>query len=483
MRKFSAARTTGRHRTQSAASALPVPNKSTWLQVSTLSYLALAAGMAFWLAHPGAAHAQSLDPLLTPPAAGAPRTAATTPTKLTLDQAITMAMQRHPDLASAQHEVEATQGAVEQAGLLPNPELAVSMEDTRRATRTTAVQLSQRLELGGKRGARRKAAELAQGVAQAQLEARRAQVRAAVQTAFWDVLTAQGRVELARESSTLANQVFDAASKRVAAGKVSPVESTRARLALTGVNVEAQQAEQELTAARARLSAVIGQPLSPAQSFEVPISTMFAVPQDSELATRLDQAPDVIQAQSEVQRREAVVDLERARQAPDLTLGVGTQRNNELGRNQPLLSMSLPLPLFDRNQGNLREAIARADQARDELNGVRVRLLADVQVVGSQLRSARQQVLMVEQQMLPDAQQAYEAATTGFSLGKFSFLDVLDAQRTLFQVRSQHLKVLSEVQRAATELDRLLGFVPAASAQQAPNTSTPDAAGAAASTH
>jgi cobalt-zinc-cadmium efflux system outer membrane protein len=138
-------------------------------------------------------------------------------------------------------------------------------------------------------------------------------------------------------------------------------------------------------------------------------------------------------------------------------VGLGVQRNNELGRNQALLSVSLPIPVFDRNQGGLKEALALADQARDELAAVRARVSSDVMVASTQLDSARGQALLIEQQMLPDAQRNYEAATTGFSLGKFGFLDVLDAQRTLFQARSQHLRALADAQHAAAELARLLG--------------------------
>jgi cobalt-zinc-cadmium efflux system outer membrane protein len=149
--------------------------------------------------------------------------------------------------------------------------------------------------------------------------------------------------------------------------------------------------------------------------------------------------------------------VERSRAVPDVTVGVGTQRNNELGRNQTLLGVSIPLPVFDRNQGGLAEAIARADQARDDARGRQLRLTTSVQVAASQLDSARQQALLAEAQLLPDAQRSYEAATQGFALGKFGFLDVLDAQRTLFQARSQHLKALSDAQRAAADLEALLG--------------------------
>ncbi|MFZ5520657.1 MAG: TolC family protein [Pseudomonadota bacterium] len=380
-----------------------------------------------------------------------------TGTPLTLAQAIEQALANHPDLAAARHDVEAARGATDQAGLLPNPELAASVEDTRRATRTTAIQINQRLELGGKRGARVEAARLAQDAAEARLDARRAGVRADVQTAYWEVMTGQERLDLARQSRLSALQAVDAASKRVTAGKVSPVEETRARLALSSVDVEAAQAEQELQAARAKLGVLVGLPNPQVLNVPVALDALGGGLGEQEMARRLEQAPDILLARLEVRRRESVVELERSRAVPDVTVGFGTQRNNELGRNQTLLGLSVPLPLFDRNQGNLREALARADQSREELLSTQRRVAADVRIALSQLDNARRQALLVERQMLPDAQRTYDAAREGFSLGKFGFLDVLDAQRTLFQARALHLRALSDTLRAAAEIDRLTG--------------------------
>lgn len=390
--------------------------------------------------------------------------------ELTLEQAIDLALSRYPDLAVAQREVEAAMGATQQAGVLPNPTLSMSVEDTRRATRTTAYQLSQLIELGGKRSSRVKAAQLLEELNRAQVQGRIGQIRASVRIAFGDLLTAQSRMALARQSDELAQNALDAASKRVAAGKVSPVEETRARLALSGVAMETAQAEQELVAAKNRLGALLGFPPEQLQPLAGELHVPAQAPTPADLAKAIENAPDTVQATLEVRRREALVEVERSRAVPDITVGVGTQRNNDLGRNQTLLGVSFPLPVFDRNQGGLREAIARADQAKDDARGRQLRLTADVQVAAGQLDSARRQVMLAEEQLLPDAKRTYEAATQGFSLGKFGFLDVLDAQRTLFQARSQHLRALSDAQRASAELEALLGQQ--STGQTTANTST-----------
>ena len=113
--------------------------------------------------------------------------------------------------------------------------------------------------------------------------------------------------------------------------------------------------------------------------------------------------------------------------------------------------------MFDRNQGLLREALARADQGRDLVRATALRVEGEARVAAALLDSARRQAALIDDSLLPDARSARDAATLGFSLGRFGVLDVLDAQRTLFQVRAQQLRALADARRAAAELERLLG--------------------------
>ena len=115
---------------------------------------------------------------------------------LSLEAALDLALTANPELSAATNELRAVEGAVIQAGLRPNPDISTSVEDTQnRATRSTTVQLGQRLELGGKRAARVAIAERGREVADADLAARRLEVRAAVVGAFFDVLVAQERLQ------------------------------------------------------------------------------------------------------------------------------------------------------------------------------------------------------------------------------------------------------------------------------------------------
>ena len=386
------------------------------------------------------------------------QTAATAPaTPLSLTKAIELALEGSPEVAAATRQWEATEGQVLQGRARPNPELAYSLEDARSRTRMQSWQLNLPVELGGKRAARTKAAEKSREQAQAQLNELKAALRANVAAAYFDVLTAQERLVLAKDSVALAKSSTDTVAKRVAAGKVSPVEESKARVAEAGIRVELAQAASEQRNALSRLFALLGKIEAPFTVLEGKAENLPPVPKLADLQSLISSSPAVVLARIEVDRRKALTDLEQSKRVPDITVSAGIQRSNETQRNILLFGVSVPLPVFDRNQGNLLEALKLEDKARDELQGATVRLHSEVAQAQERLSTIAAEVQLLRQDVLPGAKSAYDAATIGFENGKFNFLEVLDAQRTYFTAKSQYLKALGEAHRAAADVDRLLG--------------------------
>ena len=380
---------------------------------------------------------------------------------VTLANAIQFALEHNPELSAARREIEAAEGARIQAGAFQNPTLSIEIEDQRRETRTTTFLLSQPLELGGKRGARMDAADRAIEVARVQLEAKEADLRANVTAAFFATLISQERVRLAQASLDLANVGSQAAGKRVMAGKVSPVEETKAKVAEANVRLELVQARGELQSNLQLLRALTAR----ASGIEAVDGNALAVPQPlpvDAVEERLANSPSMRQARLEVQRLGALSDLERAKRLPDITVSAGAKRAQEIGRSQAVIGISVPLPIFDTNRGNIVEALRRQDKAEDDARALELRLRADVGAARQRYLTASTEVTALLREILPGAQSAFDAASKGFELGKFSYLDALDAQRTLLQARSQYLRSLADAHRSVTDLDRLLGG-PAAS--------------------
>ncbi|NOV24887.1 TolC family protein [Cupriavidus necator] len=417
--------------------------------------LLLPLGLAAVLSSPFSGVAQT-PPVVLPPApapAGAPQPA----TPLTLDAALALAEAGSFTLSAAGKELDATEGDLIQARVLPNPELAVSMEDTRKASRSTTGQVNLPLELGGKRAARIGLAERGRELAQAELAGTRAELRAAVIARFFGVLVAQERVTLAEGSVGIASQAAAAAGRRVAAGKVAPLEATRARVEQANAELELAEATGALQTARQALAALWGDTVPRFAQAQGDLDALPSRPAPAALQAALEESPLLAASRLSAQRSRAEVALQRSRQYPDVTVSLGAKRDNEANRNMAVLGVAIPLPLFDRNQGNLYAALRRADRAQDAHAATRVRLQGELQQASTQLSVSRAAAQTLQAAVLPAAEQAYAAASRGFEAGKFNFLDVLDAQRTLFQARIRYLDVLARTYDAAASIDRILG--------------------------
>lgn len=377
---------------------------------------------------------------------------------LSLQAALRLALQANPGLRAAEHEVQAVEAATMQARALPNPTLEIGVEDTRRETRETTVQLSQPLELGGRRASRVSAAERAQDAARADLSVRRAAVQADVITAFMNTVAAQERLRLSQESQDVADRVTTAVSKRVQAGKASPVEETRARVAQSYVRLEVSRAQSELNNARLALASTWKNVSPQFQHAVGTISTLPELPGWEVLAAKFSSLPGVVRARVEVARREALVAVEQSRRTPDVAITAGIKRSAELGRNQAVFGLSVPLPLFDRNRGNVLEALRRTDVAKDEFEAAETRTYNELVQAYERLRVSRHEAQVLVSEILPGAQSAYDAAVKGFEFGKFGYFDVLDAQRTLIQSKADYLRAFSESHRAAADITRITGI-------------------------
>jgi cobalt-zinc-cadmium efflux system outer membrane protein len=294
-------------------------------------------------------------------------------------------------------------------------------------------------------------------VALSDLGSTQLRLRAAVTAAFFDVLAAQELTALAKQTVLLAQRATDIATQRVTAGKVSPVEETRARVAEAGVRVSLLQAESQLRNARHRLSGLWGNPEPRFVEVSGELDRLMASPDLDAVQRRLAVSPLLERAQRELERRRSLVGLEQRRAVPDFSVSVGMKRQETLSGDQVLLGVKVPLPLFNRNQGNLLEALRREDKAREELRAVRVSLSSEALQALERVSARRDEVELLRRDLVPGAQSAYEAATIGFENGKFSFLEVLDAQRTYFSAKSQYLSALAAFHRAQTELESLLG--------------------------
>lgn len=376
---------------------------------------------------------------------------------LTLESALQTAFANNPDMAAAQWEIDIAQGGRQQAGLIPNPVASWDAEDTRRNSRTTTVKLSQTLELGGKRGARIDVASRAQEAAALTLEQRRNGLRAEVIDRYYGALRAQERLDLAQRSLALAERGLVVANGRVTAGKSSPVEATRAQVQLSEIRLEFNRAQMGLTDAYRRLAASTGAASTDFQAVATQAQVAPTLPPPAQLLGRLERTAELRLAELQIIQGEAALGLEKAQRIPDLDVSIGSQYDASVRERVNVVGVSMPIPLFNRNQGNVLAASRRADQARDLRNAAELRLRTETRQALDLWQTANTEVRSFNQQILPAAQSAVDSATRGFEMGKFNFLDVLDAQRTLIAARTQYLVAAAQATEAWVRIERIYG--------------------------
>ena len=390
---------------------------------------------------------------------------------MTLAVAWDKALAANPGLQAARYGAAATEGAILQSKARPNPELAFTQEDTRSDTRSSTFQINQLIELGGKREARMRMAEGEKAAAQASVFETQAALRYQLVTYFNELLLLQQRVQFASKTHALTVLATDAAEKRVQAGKVPPLEASRAQVAQANAALELQQAESLIVVAQQNLASLWGGTAAEVGVASGDFYVTEEAPTADQLETLLEEAPAMLLARQTLEQSRAASELERARRVQDPTVSVGVKRAREVGRNQVVLGVSIPLPLFDRNAGNQLQALRKVDQAEQKLQEQRVQLQAQVFSARQQLLSSHRQLGLLKSQIIPTAQSAYDVAVRGFTLGKFNFLDVLDAQRTLFESQRQLLDQLMASHKAHAEINRLLG-TPVMSTSSAGNANT-----------
>jgi outer membrane protein, heavy metal efflux system len=382
---------------------------------------------------------------------------------LTLRQALAQALLRNPELGAASWAVRAGEARTLQARLRPNPEIGLEIENVAGSgafrgvdAAETTIALSQVAELGGKRLRRARVAALDRDLTAWDYESKRIEVFTTTAKAFIEVLSAQERVALNRDLVRLAEQVLRTAAERVQAGKVSPLEGTKAGVTLSNSRIALERAVRELEAARKKLVAMWGSTIPAFERAEGALEHVAAVPSAEQLARGIRQNPDIARWVTELEQRQAAAALEEARRIPNFSAGGAVRRLSERRDTALVFSFSLPIPLFDRNQGALLEARYRLAQAGEERRAVEVRVQTELASTYAALSAAYAGAITLRDSVLPGATRAFEAASEGYRQGKFGFLEVLDAQRTLFEARGQYVETLAAYHQAVADMERLI---------------------------
>ena len=383
---------------------------------------------------------------------------------LTLAEAEQRAISHNPALTASEAAADAADGDARQAGLPANPEVGFSRENMGNDRLTgldgpaSTWQLSQKLDLTGQRGARRASALGEAEAARSRLLRERELLRADVRSTWVDVVAAQQRVTFADELGRVTTSTRDAVAAQVKAGKVSPIELTRVEVAAAALQRRAQIVRLSLGAARQRLANLQGLASPDFGALPDVVPEALPLPTEDDVRQRVPSSLWVHEAEARTKASEASLRAAKAARLSGVTVSVGQTQFERAGESAWQMGVSVPLPLFDRNQGAVQAAEARVRQARAQTETTSQGLRTELEVLYPQVRTLEQQLNTFRQSVLPASEEAFSAVNKGYRFGKFGLLDVLDAQRALIDTRFDYLDTLTEYHRQRNRLYALLGL-------------------------
>lgn len=383
--------------------------------------------------------------------------------ELTLKQALQMAFQHNPGLGAAHHAIAAAESRVLQAGLYPNPHVDIELENLAGSGPLSGVDgmestlaISQTILLGGKRRKQVAAAALQSDLAAWEVERQRLDLYAEVHGAFNKLLIAQQDIALKNELVALSEKLLDTISERVRAGRVSPAEASRAQVILAQNRIALERARRLLLSARQHLAATWGSPEAQFSAAHGEFDLLFTLPPEDSLKVGLIQNPDLARFKTARQQQQAAIALEDSRAIPDPTLSGGIRHLNESGDMAVIVGLSIPLPFSDRNQGSREAARHNLARIEKEEQAAQTELGRNLSEAYNRFQAVQTEVLALKEQIIPQAENAYRRINEGYLQGRFDFLDVLDAQRTLFESKDRYLHALREFHETVVGIERLI---------------------------
>lgn len=381
------------------------------------------------------------------------------PASLTLPALEEIALSRSPTLAQAAARVQAARGQWVQAGLYPNPIIGYTASEIgdEGAAGQQGAFAEQQFVTAGKLGLSRRveAAELSR--VEQEFSAQRFRVLTDLRVEFYRTLVGQQRVELTKDLSAIAFRATEATDQLLKAEEVSRVDLLQAQVEFDNAQIAHVNAQNRYLAQWRRLAAVSGEPaMQP-----VPLVGELQVPTNGlvweEVLLRvLAQSPQLGAARAAVNRESWAIQRARAEVVPNVDVQASSQHDNATGDEIVGVQVGIPLPIFNRNQGNIQSAQARLVVARTEVSRLELALQSQLAAAFERYANARNQVEQYANRIIPNARRSLDLVNEGYRVGEFNFLTLLTAQRTYSQTNLAYLASLEELWQSTMVIDGLL---------------------------
>ncbi|MBP6782456.1 MAG: TolC family protein [Verrucomicrobiales bacterium] len=384
---------------------------------------------------------------------------------LSLNEANARALEKHPSLAVFDADRRMADAKILSALAIPNPEIDFETEDVLGSGEYEGFQsavynlgLSQLLELGGKRRQRAEVATSLRESEDLRFEAARREVMLETTRRFVAALASQEAEGTAGQNLAIAKETVDSVKGLQEGGRGSVLDVGQSELGLREAQLQVESARSRSKLARQQLASLWGDSKPDFERVSGKLTNPVADPPSVEsLDGFLDEHPLMAMARSGISTAKRELNLQERLRQPDLNLGVAWRRDTTVDDNAVVLNFSLPLPLWNKNEGGIAEAEAGIARSEALVSQARLELSAALAEAVARLEIARSQYQLVADQMLPAAAKHHEAVSEGYRLGRISYLELLEARRALTQVRGQRIEMLSGYHLARVEIEALTG--------------------------
>ncbi len=380
---------------------------------------------------------------------------------ITLEEAINLALKFSPAVKSSKAGVTAARGLERQAGYWSNPELEIEAENISGTgpysgsdSAEYTYSLSKSLDISGKRSARKNAATQAKKAADSNFTTAKFKIMRNIHVAYASVLAEAEALKLAKEQELLAKQILRTVSKRVNAARESEIQKIKATVAYESAVIATSQEKQQFNSAKQNLAKLLGK-----DSLDVSLdhSHFFALVSPDPITTyqtKLSDSPILKRFYYLSKEKEFAFDLEKSQKILDPTVKIGIREFRDSDEQALVAGLSIPFPIFNWNQGNVSHAKAKLSQARSEELKAKLSLEQSLIEEWRNWQISYQTADKLRNKILPTAKKAFRVAKSGYEKGKFPYLEVLDAQRTLFDARAKYHTALKQyhIARANIEL-------------------------------
>jgi cobalt-zinc-cadmium efflux system outer membrane protein len=395
------------------------------------------------------------------------------PQSITIEQAVQEALRNNPGLLAEKLGIPVAETAVITARLRPNPVVSASSDhldwlgtgfsEVNGAGPTeTALRVDFPWERGHKREYRVDTAGYAQKIAQARVADSIRRLRLDVTLACIDVIEAKARLDLANDNLKSLQGVVQLNETRLQGGAIPPIELTRSRVAMLQFRSNVKTAELALTTARIRLQTLLGraagQTVDVSDPLKIPIPP--ATPALDQIQTRaIAVRPDIQAARLDQARSQAELRLQLANGKVDYTAGAEYRRQQGVNGtgNSVGFFFSVPLPVFNRNQGEIARVTSEEVQLQKQIDALQSQVSGEVTGAYREYETARQLIGDIESDLLGLSQEARNTTTYVYQAGAGSLLDVLDAQRAFNETMSTYYEAQADYRRAVSRLTSVVG--------------------------